>query len=75
MRVIKIVKDPNGKVGIQIKGHEKYDIGEHLEALTEFISEEAVRSHNLQESHERLLTRLGECEKKLSELSQKIEVI
>ena len=48
MRIIKIVQDSeSGKVGIQVKEDEEYDIEEHLLLLSEFASEEAVKTHEL----------------------------
>ncbi len=75
MKIVKIVQDPeSGKVGVQVKHDEQYDIEEHIQLLTEFAGEQALKNHELRKSHEGLVTRLGECEKKLSELSQKIQV-
>jgi hypothetical protein len=75
MRIVKIVQDPeSGKVGVQIREHEKYDIKEHLQLLMEFVGEEAFKNNESRKSYKELLTRLGECEKKLSEVSQGTKV-
>lgn len=75
MKVVKIVQDSEtGKVGIRIEQDEKYDIEEHLQVLMEFATEKAIGTHELMKSHEKLVTRLDECEKKLSEVIEKIKV-
>jgi len=74
MRIVKIVQDSEtGKVGIQVKHDQKYDMEEHLQLLTEFATEKAVETHELRKSHNELVMRLGKCEEKLSELSEELK--
>ena len=74
MKIARIVQDPEtGKVGIQIKKDEKYDIEEHLDLLTEFLIKKAVETHELRNSHNKLVARLDECEEKLSKLSNELK--
>ena len=75
MRILKIVQDSeSGKVGIQVKEDEEYDIEEHLQLLSEFVAEEAIKTHELRKSYKELVTRLDGCEKKLSEVSKELKV-
>lgn len=69
MRILKISQNPeSGKIGIQVNPDEEYNIEEHLQLLSEFASEQAVITHELRKSNEEFVNRLGECEKKLSEI-------
>ncbi len=75
MRILTILQNPDsGKIGIQVNPEEEYDMEEHLQLLSEFASEQAVKTHELRKSNEEILTRLGECEKKLSEVIENQKV-
>jgi hypothetical protein len=75
MKVVKIVQNPeSGKIGLQVKHNEEHDIDGHLQLLTEFVSEQAVKTHELRKSIEEIVTRLGKCEKKLSEIIENQKV-
>jgi len=75
MRILTILQNPDsGKIGIQVNPEEEYDMEEHLQLLSEFASQQAVKTHELRKSNEEILTRLGECEKKLSEVIENQKV-
>lgn len=61
---MKIVQDPeSGKVCIQLKHNKQYDLENHLQALTEFLSVQALEIHQLKLSYERVIQRLEALEK------------
>jgi hypothetical protein len=61
---MKIVQDPeSGKVGIQLKKNEQYDLEDHLQSLTEFLSVQALEIHQLKLSYKRAVERLEALEK------------
>jgi hypothetical protein len=67
---MKIVQDPeSGEVGIQLDQDEKYDIEEHLNALIDFVSIQAIKIHDLNNSCKKIVE-LDLDERKLSEVNQ-----
>ena len=75
MKITKIVQDSeSGEIGIQVKEDEEYDIEEHLQLLTEFASEQGVKTHELKKTQDGLVARLGKCEEELSKLIEKFKV-
>jgi hypothetical protein len=68
---MKIVQNPeSGEVGIQLDQDEKYDIEEHLNALIDFVSIQAIKIHDLNNSCKKIVERLDLHERKLSEVNQ-----
>ena len=61
---MKIVQDSeSGEVGIQLGENEKYDIEEHLQSLIEFVTQQAIKSHELSNSYKELVKRLEALER------------
>jgi hypothetical protein len=68
---MKIVQNPeSGEVNIQLDQDEKYDIEEHLNALIEFVSKQAIKIHDLNNSCNKIVERLDLHERKLSEVNK-----
>lgn len=62
---MKIVQNPeNGQILIHLKNDEVYDIEQHLDALMQFVSEQAVITFKLKSSYSKILKRLDELEQK-----------
>ncbi|NQE37524.1 hypothetical protein [Microcoleus asticus] len=60
---MKIVQNPeSGEVHIKLKNDEVYDIEEHLAALMEFVTEQAIEVHRLTDSHRKIVERLNSLE-------------
>jgi len=61
---MKIVQNPeSGEIGIQLEQNEKYNIGEHLSALIEFVCKQAIETYQLTNSYKKLSERLDALEK------------
>jgi hypothetical protein len=68
---MRIVQDSKtGQVGIELGKDEEYDIEEHLHALTEFLSKQAVKFHELSSSYHELVKRLTALEIVLDKVSK-----
>ncbi|MEG4964563.1 MULTISPECIES: hypothetical protein [unclassified Microcoleus] len=60
---MKIVRNPeSGEVHIKLKNDEVYDIEEHLAALMEFVTKQAVEVHRLTNSYRKIVRRLDQLE-------------
>ncbi len=61
---MKIVQDPaSGEITFQLDENEKYDTGELLNVLLQFVCEQAVKIHQLTKSHQEIAKRLDGCDK------------
>ncbi|MEG4842478.1 hypothetical protein [Microcoleus sp. B9-D4] len=69
---MKIVQNPEtGEVCIELKNDEVYDIEEHLMALTEFVSKQAVDVFRLTNSYRKIVGRLDSLEIRIMTLTTK----
>jgi len=60
---MKIVQDlKSGQISIQLNQDEEYDIEEHLHALTEFLSKQALELCKLKNGYNELAKRLSDLE-------------
>jgi hypothetical protein len=68
---MKITQDlESGEIGIQLEKNETYYIEEQLDALMRFVTEQAVKNHELRKSYQKLVERFDVLEKKLLEKDQ-----
>ncbi|MEG4109010.1 hypothetical protein [Microcoleus sp. S13_C5] len=51
-----------GEVYIELKNDEVYDIEEHLAALMEFVTKQAIEIHRLRNSYRKIVGRLDSLE-------------
>ena len=62
---MKIVQNPeSGEVHIKLRNDEVYDIEEHLAALMEFATQQAIEVHRLTNSYRKIVGRLDELERR-----------
>jgi hypothetical protein len=67
---MKIVQDSeSGQVNIQLT-QDEYDIEEHLHSLTDFISKQAIKLHELNNSYEELVKRFDALATELSKANK-----
>lgn len=61
---MKIVQNPeSGEIRFQLDKNEKYDMENHLDALIEFVCEQAVKTHKLINHYQELVKRLDRLDK------------
>lgn len=59
----------NGQILLYLKQDETYDIEEHLDALMEFTTEQAVIVFTLKSSYNKILQQLEQLQNKVNELT------
>ncbi|MEP6517442.1 hypothetical protein [Microcoleus vaginatus] len=60
---MRIVQNPeSGEVSIQLQNDEVYDMEEHLAALMEFLTQQAIEIHRLRNSYRKIVGRLDSLE-------------
>jgi hypothetical protein len=63
---MRIVQNPeSGEVSIELENDEVYDMEEHLAALMEFVTKQAIDVHRLINSYRKIVGRLDELGIKL----------
>ena len=68
---MKIVQDSeSGEIGIQLGQDEKYDIEEHLQALTDFVTKQAIKFHELTNSYKELVGSLDVFERESRQVNK-----
>jgi len=68
---LKIKQDPeNGEILIELQNNEEYDTEEHLQALTDFVRQQAVETHRHTNSYRKIVQRLDELERKINQLNE-----
>jgi hypothetical protein len=61
---MKIVQNPeSGEIGIQLDENEEYNMENQLDALMQFVCEEAVKTHQLIKFYQEIAKRLDRCGK------------
>ena len=68
---MKIKQNPgNGEILIELQNNEEYDIEEHLQALTNFVKQQAVETYRHTNSYRKIVQRLDELEQKVNQLNE-----
>lgn len=68
---MKIKQNPeNGEILIELQNNEEYGIEEHLQALTDFVRQQAVETYRHTNSYRKIVQRLDELEQKINQLNE-----
>ena len=68
---MKIKQNPeNGEILIELQNNEEYGIKEHLQALTDFVRQQAVETYRHTNSYRKIVQRLDELEQKINQLNE-----
>jgi hypothetical protein len=67
---MKIIQDELGSINIQLNNNETYNLENHVEALMDFVCKQAITTYRLTNSYRKIVGRLDELERKVSETSK-----